>query len=142
VTIGQVEAEFDDLDRDNLCIRCGLCTRICDELGHRAITTLGRGDERTMGTPLDRASPDCVGCGACARLCPTGAIPVEEKSGRRTIWHRDFEMVRCRECGRSHITIDQMRYHAARAGLDESYFELCEECSRDKLARRMLEHVL
>lgn len=142
VTLEQIEAEFDDLDRDNLCIRCGLCTRICERLGHCAITTLGRGDEREFGTPRSAASADCVGCAVCANLCPTGAIPVVETGSTRRIWHRDFEMVRCTECGRSYITVEQMRYHARRSGLDESYFKLCDECSRTGVARKMLEHVL
>ena len=142
VSLEQVEADFDDLDRENLCIRCGLCTRICDRLGHSAIANMGRGDERTMGTPNDTASPDCTGCAACAHLCPTGAIPVTESNGRRRIWHRDFEMVACTKCGRSYITVEQMRHHVERTHLDESYFELCDECSRRAVAEKMLENVL
>jgi NADH dehydrogenase/NADH:ubiquinone oxidoreductase subunit G len=141
VTLEQVEADFDDLDRDNLCIRCGLCVRICEKLGHSAITILGRGEERAPGTPRGAASADCVGCAVCATLCPTGAIPVTETATTRRIWHREFEMVRCQGCGRAYVTVEQMRHHASRAGLDESYFELCDECSRAAVARKMLEHV-
>jgi NADH dehydrogenase/NADH:ubiquinone oxidoreductase subunit G len=142
VTLEQVESEFEKLDRENLCIRCGLCTRICERLGHSAIANLGRGVEREMTTPRNEASDVCVGCAACASICPTGAIEVTESGGWRTIWHRDFQMVECKQCGKAYITVDQLAYHTNRTGLDRSYFELCDECSRSAVARNMLENVL
>ena len=141
ITIDTVEAHFDRIDRDERGIDCAICTRVCDRLGHGAISMLGRGVGRRVGTPADGPPPDCVGCGTCARMCPTGAIPVEEKAGTRRIWGRDFELAACVECGRSILTIDQARYHARRTGLDESYFRLCDECSRRLVARTMQENV-
>jgi len=141
VTMEAVESHFDEIDREERCNDCAQCTRVCDRLGHGAISLLGRGAGRRVGTPGDGPPPDCVGCASCARICPTGAIPVEEQKGIRRIWGRDFELARCVECGRAVLTIDQMRHHAKRAGLDESYFRLCDECSRRLVAKTMLENV-
>ncbi len=137
----EVESRFREVGSEERCIDCALCTRVCDRLGHGAITILERGVGRRIGTPADGPPPDCVGCATCARICPTGAIPVEEARGLRRIWGRDFELARCVECGKGMLTVEQARYHAGRTGLDESYFRLCDECSRRRVARTMLENL-
>ncbi|HZC25964.1 MAG TPA: formate dehydrogenase subunit alpha [Actinopolymorphaceae bacterium] len=64
------------LDRD-LCIACGRCVRMCDELqGTFALTMAGRGADTivepgTGGLWLESA---CVACGGCVDSCPSGAI--------------------------------------------------------------------
>lgn len=64
------------LDRD-LCIACGRCVQMCDEVqGTFALTLAGRGAD-TVVTPggggpwVDSA---CVSCGGCVDSCPTGAL--------------------------------------------------------------------
>jgi len=141
VGMSEVRASFDEIDANNLCIHCALCTRICDVLGHSAIGTMGRGASRDVGPPHGEPPEDCVGCGSCASVCPTDCIPVTESGGKRRIWDREFEMVRCASCGRAYITVEQMKYHVKRSGLDESYFELCDECSRARTAEKMMELV-
>jgi predicted molibdopterin-dependent oxidoreductase YjgC len=65
-----------ELDRD-LCIACGRCVRMCDEVqGTFALTLVGRGadtivDTGTGGIWLESA---CVACGGCVDSCPTGAL--------------------------------------------------------------------
>lgn len=59
-----------------LCIACGRCVRVCDEVeGAFALTLVGRGDA-TVAAPgaVTWAESDCVACGGCADACPTGAI--------------------------------------------------------------------
>jgi formate dehydrogenase major subunit len=64
------------LDRD-LCISCGRCVRMCDEVqGTFALTLSGRGAE-TVVAPGEGglwAESACVSCGGCVDTCPTGAI--------------------------------------------------------------------
>ncbi|MFH1114100.1 MAG: molybdopterin-dependent oxidoreductase [Pseudomonadota bacterium] len=58
----------------NLCIRCGMCVRICDEVqGQRELSFIKRGMETEVSTDFGR-SLDCEFCGQCASVCPVGAI--------------------------------------------------------------------
>jgi len=57
------------------CILCGLCVRVCREVvGVSAITTIGRGVHKKIGTPYGKPSESCVACGSCVSVCPTGAM--------------------------------------------------------------------
>ncbi|MFC7759907.1 formate dehydrogenase subunit alpha [Catellatospora bangladeshensis] len=63
------------LDAD-LCIACGRCVRMCDDVqGAFALTLAGRG-AGTVVTPGGGswAQSACVSCGGCVDTCPTGAI--------------------------------------------------------------------
>lgn len=60
-----------------LCISCGRCVRVCDEVqGAFALTATGRGFNSTIAVGLNSgfAESTCVSCGACADTCPTDAI--------------------------------------------------------------------
>lgn len=117
------------------CVLCGLCTRICDQMGVSAISAVNRGSGREIAPPFHAAPPDCIGCLACATLCPTQCIAHETHDNKRTIWNRTFAMLTCRECGRATLTCDEAQFVAKRRGIPPRYFELCDECKRDELAR-------
>jgi heterodisulfide reductase subunit A len=62
-----------------LCYLCGLCVRFCNEVvGAKAISFIGRGVDREVGTPFYKISEACIACGACEYVCPTGAIKVRD----------------------------------------------------------------
>jgi heterodisulfide reductase subunit A len=46
-----------------------------------AISFMGRGGARKVGTPYDEYSDVCITCGACEKICPTGAITAKMSSG-------------------------------------------------------------
>ncbi len=72
--------------KEELCILCGLCARICEEVvGVSAINFRERGTGREVTTPYDEISETCIGCGACAKVCPTGAITLEDLYGRKVV---------------------------------------------------------
>ncbi len=61
----------------NLCILCGRCVQVCDEVrGIGAISFVNRGFHTVVSTAYNRALQDsgCRLCGACVEVCPTGAL--------------------------------------------------------------------
>jgi len=65
-------------DRDyNLCILCGRCVRVCQEVrGRGAIAFTYRGSDALIGTAFGWSlkESECQFCGACVDICPTGAL--------------------------------------------------------------------
>lgn len=117
------------------CILCGLCVKACNSLGSGAINTMLRGTEKLVGTPYNEPSPDCIGCGSCAAVCPTGHIELTETQEKRTVWGRDFDLVRCARCGAPIGTPEAIRHAAKRAGQPEA--TLCENCKRRHMTDEM-----
>ncbi len=77
--LGVTRARFELGSPDELCHLCGLCVRVCKELiGQSAISFVGRGVDREVGSPFLKFSDDCIACGACEFICPTGAIKLED----------------------------------------------------------------
>jgi NADH dehydrogenase/NADH:ubiquinone oxidoreductase subunit G len=57
--------------RDEHCILCGLCVRMCaEQMRARAIGFVGRGYRRKISTPFDQRSEVCRLCGGCLYICP------------------------------------------------------------------------
>ena len=61
----------------DLCIACGRCVRMCDEVqGTYALSLAGRGPDTVLvaGAGDRWIDSPCVSCGGCVDACPTGAI--------------------------------------------------------------------
>ena len=57
--------------RDQECILCGLCVRMCrEQMQGQAIDFVDRGVNRRISTFFDRKSEDCRLCGGCMYVCP------------------------------------------------------------------------
>jgi len=72
----------------NLCVKCWLCVRICDEVqGENELTMVRRGIACEVTTDFGRPL-DCELCGQCAQICPVGAISSKWLVGKG----REFEL--------------------------------------------------
>jgi len=84
--LGLKQSRFTSAERDereDACILCGLCVRVCDEVvGASAISFAERGIERHVATPFNLESEECIACGACALVCPTSYIKFEAEDYR------------------------------------------------------------
>jgi len=121
---------FREIDRENRCIGCGLCVRVCDEIvGACAITFSGRGDNRKVSMPFDEYDLDaCTGCGACAFVCPTHCIDME---GRKLKLLRERRQEGERPCryalmGLLPGALCDNDYDCVRCSLDRRMFELAQ----------------
>ena len=55
------------------CILCGLCVRMCEQrMGRSAIGFTGRGSRKKLETPFGKHNEMCWICGACNFICPVG----------------------------------------------------------------------
>ncbi|MHC4599783.1 MAG: 2Fe-2S iron-sulfur cluster-binding protein [Planctomycetota bacterium] len=131
---GVEETSFEPRKDPDDCVLCGLCVRICAELGHHAITLAHRGPDKAVSTPFGLPSDACVGCAACSKCCPTLAIPMREIQGERHIWDRKFTLVKCSVCGAAHITEAQAKHLAETEGFTPEALERCDACRRKEAA--------
>ncbi len=77
------------------CILCGLCTRVCQDCGPGAISTLSRGVDKIIGPDPSEMAADCTGCRACTFICPTDAIPFKQDNQVLEIWNKSFKVPIC-----------------------------------------------
>lgn len=79
-----VEKDDPFFDRDyNLCILCGRCVRVCQEVRHAGILAfVERGGKSIVGTAFGRSHLEvgCEFCGSCVDVCPTGTL--SDKRGK------------------------------------------------------------
>jgi heterodisulfide reductase subunit A len=55
------------------CVYCGLCVRMCEErMGRSAIGFTGRGPRKKLEPPFGKHNEMCWTCGACNFICPVG----------------------------------------------------------------------
>jgi len=79
--LGVKETRF--VPRNEDCILCGLCVRMCSErMGQSAIGFKLRGDKREVSPPFDLESPRCMVCGACFSVCPTASERLKKLTSR------------------------------------------------------------
>ncbi len=88
------------IERDhNLCILCGRCIRICDEIqGVHAIDFQERGLKTKIGTAFNRPL-NCEFCGQCISACPTGALIAKMSKYKGRHNQTDKVHTTCPYCG-------------------------------------------
>lgn len=123
------ETRFRSDDTEH-CILCGLCVKACAELGTNALATVNRGVTKKISTPYDEPSLDCIGCASCAEVCPTHSIKVTMQNGIKTIWGKEFKLMKCENCGDEFAT--QKQYEFVQKKLNKASNEkvLCPKCRK------------
>jgi NADH dehydrogenase/NADH:ubiquinone oxidoreductase subunit G len=131
--MGVGQPRFRVEDEDNLCVLCGLCTRVCQEVvGQSAISLVNRGTEREVSIPFYENSDACIACGSCAYVCPTEAITLEDAGGTRTITmpncRMEFKLKQCPDCGAYWAPEKQLNWMAEKADIPLETYNLCPDC--------------
>lgn len=127
---------YTNLSSNENCILCGLCVKACEKMGTSAISFVNRGTIKKVSTPYDDASKDCIGCGACAEVCPTNAIALNDRDEKRTIWNKEFELVKCEHCGKYYATKDALNFIFEKTG--EHDF-ICDSCRKKTISEKFKE---
>lgn len=128
-TMGVTKPRFKTSNDD--CILCGLCVRACRDLvGVSAISFANRGRDREIITPYREHSEDCIGCGVCVVICPTGAVKMEDKNGKRTMrnWNTEFVLKPCSQCTTPFITVKHLELLKKKINLPDDILNICPEC--------------
>lgn len=106
-----LEREDPFFERDyNLCILCGRCVRVCNELrGYNAINFTYRGHSTKVSTGfnLPHLNTDCQFCGSCVDICPTGALT--PKNSKWNILEKEKQSL-CNYCSIC-CSFDYFSYH-------------------------------
>jgi len=69
--------------KDEECILCGLCVRVCQErMKVGAVNFVNRGTEKRVAPPYDKYSPICMVCGACEVVCPADCVDLSKVTAR------------------------------------------------------------
>ena len=131
--------------RNERCILCGLCVRVCKEaIGQSAIGYANRGGRRAIASPLGVASERCIGCRACVHVCPTGALHAEDAGGVRLMreLRTPLALTRCRACGAPFAAAKQLAGLRGRTAVPVETLETCPDCRRALTGRRAKTGVL
>jgi NADH dehydrogenase/NADH:ubiquinone oxidoreductase subunit G len=131
--MGVGQPRFQVEDENNLCVLCGLCTRVCQEVvGQSAISLVNRGTEREVSIPFYENSDACIACGSCAYVCPTEAIILKDAGGTRTITmpncSMEFKLKQCPDCGAFWAPEKQLLWMAEKADISPETYNLCPDC--------------
>jgi ferredoxin len=133
-------SELESADSDELCMLCGLCVRVCREaIGANAISFIGRGVDRRVGSPFEVQSESCIGCVACTEICPTGAVKIEDRGNLRILhtWNTTIELQACPACG-EFFSPQPMAFIKEMLPETAELWDLCPQCRQRTTARQLL----
>jgi len=134
----------------SLCVECGKCVASCPmaEFYDRfSFMFSARGIIKKALLGLDILKDSniwfCLECDTCAKLCPAGVKYAEFVEDIRQLAISEGiteNSVICPRCGRYYLplpTVERLKEVLAGTGLTSEFIELCPQCRRDDVARKL-----
>jgi len=129
--------------RCDLCVGCGLCQRVCEEMGVSGLQLTTTTEGRLALTDFHRPARSCIGCGSCVQVCPHRNIRMVDQGEERRIVFCGTETARltlqaCESCGKTiapEAYIAFLRRLVSEEAFDKQPRKLCPDCSRTAWAK-------
>lgn len=146
----QAQAETARCLRCDLCVGCGLCQMVCEEMGIRGLQMATTSDGRLALTDYHRPARRCIGCGSCVQACPHKNIRMLDSGDERRIVFCGTEtaklkMEHCESCGKLLAPEAYMAFLnrlVEEEPADMGTRNLCPECARKRWAEGQAGDVL
>lgn len=127
---------------NNLCILCGRCVRVCQEvLGIEAIAFNQRGIQTFIGGAFGQSLMDsgCIFCGSCVEVCPTGALKDYGDEWER--WNDPkAASIRCRYACPAMVDVPRFIRHARQKQFEQATAVIRESVPFAHLCSLICEH--
>ena len=132
--------------RCDLCVGCGLCQAVCEEMGVRGLHLSATGEGRLALTDFHRPARSCIGCGSCVQVCPHKNIRMHDDGDQRSIVFcgtqtARLKLERCSSCGEvmapeAYLTyLRRMVQTKDENGGNMIEGKLCPDCARKRWAQ-------
>lgn len=136
--------------RCDLCVGCGICQMVCEEMGVRGLHLTATAEGRLAMTDFHRPARSCIGCGSCVESCPHKNIRIMDEGDHRRIVFcgtttAHLELTTCESCGatlapQAYLTF--LRQMVDDEAHDKLTGKLCPVCARQKWAEGQIGDVL
>jgi NADH-quinone oxidoreductase subunit F len=131
--------------RCDLCVGCGLCQAVCEEMGVRGLHLSATSEGRLALTDFHRPARSCIGCGSCVQVCPHKNIRMRDEGDHRHITFcgtqtAKLELKTCEGCGEvlapeAYLTYLRRMVSSSDSEADLSEHRLCPDCARKRWAK-------
>ena len=129
--------------RCDLCVGCGLCQAVCEEMGVKGLHLSATAEGRLALTDFHRPARRCIGCGSCVQVCPHKNIRMHDEGEQRRIVFCGTETANltletCDECGAPLAPQAYLSYLRNMTEDEPSGVagkKLCPECARKHWAK-------
>ena len=136
--------------RCDLCVGCGICQMVCEEMGVKGLQLTQTAEGRLAMTDFHRPARACIGCGSCVQVCPHKNIRMMDSGDHRRIIFcgtqtAKLKLQTCESCGKTLAPEAYLGYLKNMEHGDSSgavAHRLCPECARKRWAEGQMGDVL
>ena len=136
--------------RCDLCVGCGICQMVCEEMGVKGLQLTQTAEGRLAMTDFHRPARACIGCGSCVQVCPHKNIRMMDSGDHRKIIFcgtqtAKLKLESCESCGKTLAPEAYLSYLKQTKDGDTSgavAHRLCPECARKRWAQGQMGDIL